>query len=71
MMLRRGTTPHTSETEILPGPVADDTVSKDDEATPISWWVKTIASWTLLGIAFAMLAALVVIPRLTGSTAYT
>lgn len=35
------------------------------------WWVKTIASWVLLGAAVAALAALVVVPRLTGSTAYT
>lgn len=54
----------TTETEVLPS-------SGDDEATPTSWWIKTIASWTLLGIAVAMLAVLVVIPRLTGSTAYT
>ena len=41
------------------------------EKTTAWWWVKTIASWTLLGVAVAALAALVVIPRVTGSTAYT
>ncbi|MFC0316353.1 signal peptidase I [Gordonia phosphorivorans] len=35
------------------------------------WWVKNILSWTLLAAAVALLAALVVVPRLTGSTAYT
>lgn len=46
-------------------------VPEDDEQTTPWWWVKTIASWTLLCAAVALLAALVVVPRLTGSTAYT
>ena len=43
----------------------------DENATPPIWWVKNILSWTLLAAAVALLAALVVVPRLTGSTAYT
>ncbi|ALG86961.1 hypothetical protein ACH46_15975 [Gordonia phthalatica] len=37
----------------------------------MSWWIKTIASWVLLSAAVGLLAALVVVPRLTGSTSYT
>ncbi len=62
---------HTGETAVLPDPdVVVDTV-EDGEKTSLLWWVKTIASWTLLCAAVALLAALVVVPRLTGSTAYT
>lgn len=42
-----------------------------DDATTVSWWVKTIASWVLLTGAVGLLGALVVVPRVTGSTAYT
>jgi len=72
MMTGRGIH-HTDETEILPGPADTSTApaDTDDEKTPPIWWVKTIASYTLLAIAVALLAVLVVIPRLTGSTAYT
>ncbi|GEE00128.1 hypothetical protein nbrc107696_05740 [Gordonia spumicola] len=59
--------------EAQPSPDTDDVEHgvDDDEKTPLLWWVKTIASWTLLAAAVALLAALVVVPRLTGSTAYT
>lgn len=66
MMFSRGTH-HTSETEALPS--ASD--AENSDATPPIWWVKTIASWTLLLVAVGVLAVLVVVPRLTGSTAYT
>lgn len=64
---------HTDETEVLPGPDGASTApaDADDEKTPLIWWVKTIASYTLLAVAVALLSVLVVIPRLTGSTAYT
>ncbi|EGD54974.1 signal peptidase I [Gordonia neofelifaecis] len=64
---------HTDETQVLPGPGEPSTaeVDTDDDKTPPIWWIKTIASWTLLAAAVALLAVLVVIPRLTGSTAYT
>lgn len=56
-------------------PVLDETsaaaADTDEDATPPIWWVKNILSWTLLAAAVALLAALVVVPRLTGSTAYT
>ena len=42
-----------------------------DDATTFGWWVRTIASWLLLLAMLAVLGALVVAPRLTGSTAYT
>ena len=62
---------HTGETAVLPGPDDVEGTVDDDEKTSLLWWVKTIASWTLLCAAVALLAALVVVPRLTGSTAYT
>ncbi len=64
---------HTAETRALPGPdgAPEAAADHDEDATTPLWWVKTIASWTLLVAAVALLAALVVIPRLTGSTAYT
>lgn len=74
MRLSRGN-PHLPDQEASPTvavPAVDTRRSDDeDEATPLSWWVKTIASWTLLTAAVGLLALLVVIPRLTGSTAYT
>ncbi|MGB3885378.1 signal peptidase I [Gordonia sp. (in: high G+C Gram-positive bacteria)] len=72
MISSRGTH-HTDETQVLPGPGEATTVAADvdDEKTPPIWWIKTIASYTLLAVAVALLAVLVVIPRLTGSTAYT
>lgn len=62
---------HTGETAVLPDPDDAESTVDDDEKTSLLWWVKTIASWTLLCAAVALLAALVVVPRLTGSTAYT
>ncbi|WP_336793969.1 signal peptidase I [Gordonia malaquae] len=62
---------HTGETAVLPDPDDVESTVDDDEKTSLLWWVKTIASWTLLCAAVALLAALVVVPRLTGSTAYT
>lgn len=72
MISGRGTH-HTAETQVLPGPGETTTAAadKDDEKTPPIWWVKTIASYTLLALAVALLAVLVVVPRLSGSTAYT
>ncbi|WP_341267996.1 MULTISPECIES: signal peptidase I [Gordonia] len=55
----------------MPDPDDVESAVDDDEKTSLLWWVKTIASWTLLCAAVALLAALVVVPRLTGSTAYT
>ncbi|MCJ0901932.1 signal peptidase I [Rhodococcus sp. ARC_M6] len=42
-----------------------------DEKTTIWWWTRTIVSWVLLLLMVGLLAVMVVIPRLTGSTAYT
>lgn len=45
--------------------------SGDDEQTTVWWWVRTIASWMLLAVMVGVLAAMVVVPRLSGSTAFT
>lgn len=42
-----------------------------DEQTTVWWWVRTIVSWAALLLMVGLLAVMVVIPRLTGSTAYT
>ncbi|TSD49272.1 MULTISPECIES: signal peptidase I [Rhodococcus] len=42
-----------------------------DEKTTIWWWTRTVVSWLLLLVMVGLLAVMVVIPRLTGSTAYT
>lgn len=42
-----------------------------DEPTTAWWWVRTIVSWGLLLLMIAALAVMVIIPRLTGSQAYT
>ncbi|GAA4806083.1 signal peptidase I [Tomitella cavernea] len=41
------------------------------DKTTLGWWMRAIASWLLLFAAVAVLLALVVVPRVTGSTAYT
>jgi len=41
------------------------------EKTTLWWWTRTIVSWVLLMLMIGVLAVMVVIPRLTGSTAYT
>ena len=41
------------------------------EKTTLWWWTRTIVSWVLLLLMIGVLAVMVVIPRLTGSTAYT
>lgn len=47
------------------------TQSGDEDPTTVWWWIRTIASWMLLAVTVGVLAAMVLIPRLTGSTAYT
>ena len=42
-----------------------------DESTSLLWWVRTITGWLLVIVFGFMLLALVVIPRATGSQAYT
>ncbi|MFE4503760.1 signal peptidase I [Rhodococcus sp. NPDC056743] len=39
--------------------------------TTVWWWVRTIVSWVVLLLMVGILAVMVVVPRLTGSTAYT
>lgn len=48
-----------------------DTVPADDERTTVWWWVRTIASWLVLLVMLAVLAVMVIVPRVTGSQAYT
>ncbi|WP_295648550.1 signal peptidase I [uncultured Dietzia sp.] len=43
----------------------------DSEQTGVWWWIRTVTSWLLLLVAVAVLAALVVVPRLAGATPYT
>ncbi|GAA4744828.1 signal peptidase I [Gordonia alkaliphila] len=69
--MRRGNHHADDVHDASPVAVGTEQESGDDEATPLSWWVKNIASWTLLTAAVGLLAVMVVIPRLTGSTAYT
>lgn len=45
--------------------------SDSDESRSASWWIKTVATWTLLAGAVVLLVLLVAIPRLTGSVTYT
>lgn len=47
------------------------TVEQESDRTGVWWWIRTIGSWLLLFVAVAVLAVLVVVPRLTGATAYT
>lgn len=50
-----------------PGAVAETEL----ERTGVWWWIRTVTSWLLMLIAVAVLAALVVVPRLAGATPYT
>lgn len=43
----------------------------ESERTGVWWWIRTITSWLLLLVAVAVLAALVVVPRIVGATPYT
>lgn len=43
----------------------------ESERTGAWWWIRTVTSWLLLLVAVAVLAALVVVPRLVGATPYT
>lgn len=47
------------------------TVTNSDDDTGVWWWARTIGSALLFMAAAAVLMALVVIPRLSGATAYT
>ncbi|WP_108849274.1 signal peptidase I [Dietzia lutea] len=42
-----------------------------EEATPLSWWVRTIGGWLLFLVVAGMLLALIVVPRVSGAQAYT
>lgn len=53
-----------------PAGVADD-VAQETERAGAWWWIRTIVSWLLLFVAVAVLAALVVVPRIAGATPYT
>ncbi|WP_010540270.1 signal peptidase I [Dietzia alimentaria] len=46
-------------------------VGEESERTGPWWWVRSVVSWLLVLVAAAVLAALVVVPRLTGATPYT
>lgn len=48
-----------------------DVVGEETERTGVWWWIRTVTSWLLLFVAVAVLAALVVVPRLAGATPYT
>lgn len=55
-------------------PAPDEHEQSDDDAdekTTLGWWTRTVVSWLLLLVMVGFLAVMVVIPRLTGSTAYT
>lgn len=41
------------------------------DATGAGWWIRQTASWVLLLSTLALLAAMVAVPRVTGSTPYT
>lgn len=45
--------------------------SGDSDATSAWWWVRNILSWVLLLAVGSVLLAMVVVPRLSGATAYT
>jgi len=45
-------------------------VTTDDD-TDVWWWVRTIGSAVLFMAAFGVLMAMVVVPRMSGATAYT
>lgn len=42
-----------------------------ENKTGILWWVGQIASWLALFIVLALITIMILVPRLTGSTAYT
>lgn len=42
-----------------------------DDAAGAGWWIRQTASWVLLLSTLALLAAMVAVPRVTGSTPYT
>ncbi|OYD66701.1 signal peptidase I [Rhodococcus sp. OK302] len=48
-----------------------DPESDGEDKTTLWWWVRTVVSWVLLLVMVGILAVMVLIPRLTGSTAYT
>ena len=48
-----------------------DPEQNGDDKTTLWWWVRTLVSWLLLLLMVGILAVMVIIPRLTGSTAYT
>lgn len=52
-------------------PEQEQNQSNAAEKTTAIWWVRTIVSWALLMLMVGVLAVMVLIPRLTGSTAYT
>lgn len=72
-MIRRGIHRQSQSPEPSTSPASAEVAvtATADQPTPPSWWIKTIASWVLLALAFGTLGALVVVPRLTGSTTYT
>ena len=55
-------------TSVVDRPAAAEAES---ERTGVWWWIRTITSWLLLLVAVAVLAALVVVPRIAGATPYT
>ncbi|WP_264886686.1 signal peptidase I [Dietzia sp. NCCP-2495] len=48
-----------------------DAADAPEERTGVWWWIRTVTSGALLIVAFAVLAALVVVPRIAGATPYT
>lgn len=58
-------------TSVVDRPAAVAAVEPELERTGVWWWIRTVTSWLLLLVAVAVLAALVVVPRLAGATPYT
>lgn len=42
-----------------------------DDATNVWWWARQIVTWLVLLTALALLAVMVIVPRLAGATPYT
>ena len=57
----------TDDTDVIPVVKGDE----EDEHTGAWWWISRIVSYTLLAAMLTILAATVVIPRVSGSTPYT
>lgn len=61
----------TSTMSTLPSSQPRRAATSAADSTGLWWWIRSLLSWIVVLVVFALLAVMVVIPKVSGATAYT